>query len=60
MATWIGNSQPHGVQIKGSVQDSVCTPEIDMKHMKKAEEYTNKDEFNSLNILSNIKIHLRN
>ena len=27
------------VQIKGSVQDSVSTPEFDMKHLKKAEGY---------------------
>ena len=49
------------VQINGSVQDTLWTPEIDMKHMKRVEghiarkcfEHNNKDDFNSLNIISN-------
>ena len=44
------------VQIKGSIQDSVWTPEFDMKNLKKADwpkhDYNNKDEVNSPSILS--------
>ena len=37
MVNRIGTVYPPGVQIKGSVQDSVLTPEFNMKHLKKAE-----------------------
>ena len=50
------------VQIEGSVQDFVSTPEFDMKHLKKTEEHIGrnvvimtKNEVNSPNILSNNK-----
>ena len=49
------------VQIKGSVQDSVWTPEFDLKHLKAERHISetldnkNKDEVNSTNILSNNK-----
>ena len=41
MASRIGTFYPE-VQIKGSVRDSVWTPEFDMEHLKKAEGHINR------------------
>ena len=43
IATWCWDWTGNLVQIKGSVWDSVLTPEVDMKHLKKVEGHIGRN-----------------